>query len=156
MYAKEVIEEAREEIELIHNLTRGEDRHPRLTPIKELRAVENGCAIFYQSNFGNLKGMKKVVVSANIVMLAKNRHCEFQPMNRISVNFQRSKQIFEEIGIDILDKKFLHFRFSLTPDLLVVFLVVHNESANPTSYHRFHNNIHKGGHWKKTMLDYSR
>ena len=55
MYAKEVIEEAREEIELIHNLTRGEDRHPRLTPIKELRAVENGCAIFYQSNFGNLK-----------------------------------------------------------------------------------------------------
>ena len=60
MYAKEVIEEAREEIELIHNLTRGEDRHPRLTPIKELRAVENGCAIFYQSNFGNLKGMKRL------------------------------------------------------------------------------------------------
>jgi len=55
VYAKEVIEEAREEIELIHNLTRGENRHPRLTPIKELRAVENGCAIFYQSNFGNLK-----------------------------------------------------------------------------------------------------
>lgn len=55
VYAKEVIEEAREEIELIHNLTRSEDRHPRLTPIKELRAVENGCAIFYQSNCGNLK-----------------------------------------------------------------------------------------------------
>ena len=95
MYAKEVIEEAREEIELIHNLTRGEDRHPRLTPIKELRAVENGCAIFYQSNFGNLKGMEKVV-STNIVMHAENWHCEIQPMNRISYG-QLSAKIFEEI-----------------------------------------------------------
>ena len=68
MYAKEVIEEAREEIELIHNLTRGEDRHPRLTPIKELRAVENGCAIFYQSNFGNLKGMKKIMPIDNFII----------------------------------------------------------------------------------------
>ena len=71
MYAKEVIEEAREEIELIHNLTRGEDRHPRLTPIKELRAVENGCAIFYQSNFGNLNGMKKIMPIDNF-MLTEN------------------------------------------------------------------------------------
>ena len=29
VYTKEVIEEAREEIELIHNLTRGEECHPR-------------------------------------------------------------------------------------------------------------------------------
>ena len=71
MYGKEVIEEAREEIKLIHNLTHCEDRHPRLTPIKELRSVENGCAIIYQSNFGNLKGTEKVV-STNIVMPTEN------------------------------------------------------------------------------------
>ena len=33
----------------------------------------------------------------------------------------------------------------------MVFLVVHNESANPTSYPRFQNNIHKGGQWKKKL-----
>ena len=42
-------------------------------------------------------------------------------MNRISVNFQRSKEIFEEIGTDILDKNFPHFRFSPTPDMLWYF-----------------------------------
>ena len=56
MFPQKVIEEARDEIRLIHNLTRGKDCHPRLTPIKELRAVENGYAIIYQSNYGNLKG----------------------------------------------------------------------------------------------------
>ena len=87
-----------------------------MTPIKELRAVENGCAIFYQSNYGNLKGMEKVV-SINIVMHAENWHCEIQPINRISYG-QLSAKIFEEIRIDIfLDKRFMHFRFSLTPDI---------------------------------------
>ena len=98
MYGKEVIEEAREEIKLIHNLTRGEDRHPRLTPIKELRSVENGCAIIYQSNFGNLKGTEKVVPTENLFIYIFI--LEFIEKNKILTEVQAAvyfKQIVEVI-----------------------------------------------------------
>ena len=98
MYGKEVIEEAREEIKLIHNLTRGEDRHPRLTPIKELRSVENGFAIIYQSNFGNLKGTEKVVPTENLFIYIFI--LEFIEKNKILTEVQAAvyfKQIVEVI-----------------------------------------------------------
>ena len=98
MYGKEIIEEAREEIKLIHNLTRGEDRHPRLTPIKELRSVENGFAIIYQSNFGNLKGTEKVVPTENLFIYIFI--LEFIEKNKILTEVQAAvyfKQIVEAI-----------------------------------------------------------
>ena len=48
-YAGKARDDAIDEIDLIHNL-----KHPRLTPIDELRANDDGFAIFYATNAGNL------------------------------------------------------------------------------------------------------
>ena len=48
--------DAYEEIVLIGDL-----KHPRITPIEEVRGNDEGIAVVYQSNAGNLKGKVTVV-----------------------------------------------------------------------------------------------
>ena len=60
--------DAYEEIVLIGDLT-----HPRITPIEEVRGNDEGIAVVYQSNAGNLKG-KVTVVSRFHKLLAPHYH----------------------------------------------------------------------------------
>jgi hypothetical protein len=57
---KKIKMDAYEEIVLIGDLT-----HPRITPIEEVRGNDEGIAVVYQSNAGNLKGKNWLIKTSD-------------------------------------------------------------------------------------------
>jgi len=79
-----------EELDIVHNL-----RHPRLTPIEEIRANEEGYVIIYKTNSGNLKGNTKSNKNRKVWKQNK-RHSKKTRVSKKKRKFRKKAGNFEK------------------------------------------------------------